>query len=104
IGSTIRTALEDASTLADIKENVKGNMERLSNGCLMRIWSLLYYYYSKTDNEMVNAVIDDCNLTHPNKECIKCCVLYCRILKTALNGGKKGDIINILVDAKNTNS
>lgn len=105
IGNTIRMALEDASNLEDVIENVKNNVNSLSNGCLMRIWPLLYYYYDKSDEEINKAAIDDCILTHTNPECIKSCVLYCKILKTALKtNSKKEDIVKILMESTNMNS
>lgn len=100
IGNTIGTALHNASGLSDINKNVKNNIGSLSNGCLMRIWSLLYFYYDKPDSELAKAIIEDCKLTHPNNECVEVCILYCKILKMALKfGSKKEDIIKILIDS-----
>jgi ADP-ribosyl-[dinitrogen reductase] hydrolase len=100
IGSTISNALEGASTFGEVISNAKSNIESLSNGCLMRIWSLLYYYHSKPDYEQNRAVIDDCILTHPNNECIKICILYCSILRAAmLPSTSKGDIMKLVLEA-----
>lgn len=103
IGNTMRRALTNASDLTDLLDNSKNNISSLSNGSLMRIWALLYYYYNKTDKELEMAVIEDCKLTHPNHESIELCILYSRILKYVMNSKNKTDIIILLKDV-NTNT
>lgn len=96
-GFTTHNAFHNAKTLDDVLKNSHTkNKSSLSNGCLMRIWSLMYYYSDRTDNEIIRCTEADCMLTHPNKECQSIVSAYCRMLKYAINGKSKNEIIKIL--------
>lgn len=100
-GITTRNAFNKATSLDDIFKNTKEkNSSSLSNGCLMRIWSLMYYYSEKSDDEIVECAKKDCALTHPSDDCHQVVSAYCRMLKFAINGKNKSDIIKILDEYK----
>lgn len=97
IGMTIKNAFEEANTLEDVINNTTMNAESKSNGCMMRIWPIVYFYHDRTLEELSKCVAQDCVLTHPNKECIELCVLYCTMLHMAVNGRTKQEILNELI-------
>ncbi|AYV75535.1 MAG: putative ADP-ribosylglycohydrolase [Terrestrivirus sp.] len=110
IGNATRSAFDGAKKLDDIIKNVKKHNESsLSNGCLMRIWPLLYYYHNKSFSELIMAATNDCKMTHSEKECKIIVSVYCLILKklihikenTESNKLAKQIIINILNENSN---
>lgn len=98
-GITTQRAFDEAETLKDVLRNSRRyNYSSLSNGCLMRIWSLMYYYHSKSDDEIIVAATRDCEITHPNKMCCYIVTAYCLMLKLAMRDKteSKNDIIKVL--------
>lgn len=96
IGKTICTALSNAKTCEDVIKNSQQNRYSLSNGCLMRIWPLMYYYYDKPDKEIIKCATLDCMLTHPNRDCHDIVAAYCQMLKLAMLNKSKQQIIDTL--------
>ena len=94
IGNTTMAAFAGASSAKQILLNSQTkNMSSMSNGCLMRIWALMYFYHNKSDEEIVRAASEDCRLTHPNLSCQHIVICYCLMLKRLIKGMKPNDVI-----------
>jgi ADP-ribosyl-[dinitrogen reductase] hydrolase len=98
-GITTQRAFNKAKSLKDVLRNSRqNNQSSLSNGCLMRIWSLMFYYHNKSNDEIIVAATRDCEITHPNAICCYIVTAFCLMLKLAMNDQtkSKNDIINVL--------
>lgn len=94
IGNTTINAFKGASSLSEVIQNSREkNIGSMSNGCLMRIWTLMFFYHSRTDEEIVKAASEDCRITHPNLSCQHIVICYCLILKRLIKGFKLNDIL-----------
>ena len=64
IGNTIRNALSQVSANNMILKSKIHNSMSMSNGFLMRLFGLVALYYDKTMDELMNAILEDVQLTH----------------------------------------
>lgn len=97
--------------------NNKSDKSSEANGALMRIAPLAMYYWNNEESLVLHAH-EDCVITHPNKICVDCNILYCLgiakliqgmnpvemydyVLEYATTHDIEETVLNLLVTAKN---
>lgn len=66
------------------------NSNSLANGALMRVSPLAAFMWTKSNDEISDAAMKDCALTHPNTFCCELNALYAIILANLV---KSGDMV-----------
>lgn len=76
---------QDKLSLAMRNGARKYNSNSKSNGSLMRLTPLILYCINMSDLHLVNMVISDTTLSHPNKTCIDCNIVYAITMKALIH-------------------
>jgi ADP-ribosylglycohydrolase len=97
IGRAINTRkIADNST--DMIDNAKEmNKHSASNGALMKISPIGAFGVILTDEELLEVVQKECDLTHPNSLVKDICYVYCIAIKYSILGLTKEDIFKMML-------
>jgi ADP-ribosylglycohydrolase len=96
VGSTIAQSMKNVQESdvisGRVAEVMKANasMQSQANGSLMRISPLALHAYRMSSEELLDLVLADSSLTHPNPVCGQCCALYCAAIIHAITTGCAG--------------
>ena len=63
------------------------NPSSLANGALMRISPLAAFMWNRENDEIANAAMEDCKLTHPNPLCCELNALYALFIANIIRTG-----------------
>lgn len=96
IGNTISNAVRKSSAHEMMMAAEKYNKGSLSNGSLMRLPSIVAFYYDKSLRDLLAVIIQDTILTHSNSEVKRMALIYGIILHGAIQGKSASELYKIV--------
>ncbi len=74
----------------------KYNNKSMNNSFMVRIPGIVVFYYDRSVKDLLEAVVQDINLTHSNQEIINIGIIYALILHSAINGKSACEIFDTI--------